>query len=222
MNKLLKLILIFCILISYKTSAQKKIEGTYVIRSQTGNFSKSITFSKTGIFKYDHSGHLGTEEYGVGTYILDRKKLILNYNLTKPLEQSFFESKIWANDQEKVELKVSVSDLEGKPIQGANIHILGDKSGLVADKSGNARLILNKENHEADLIISYVGYDQIKIPFKKNYNFQFTVRLKKQIEGSASIPILNQIDTLNVKKSGKNKIIIVNKDNHEQTWTRLE
>lgn len=138
------------------------------------------------------------------------------------MEQSFFESKIWANDQEKVELKVSVSDLEGKPIQGANIHILGDKSGLVADKSGNARLILNKENHEADLIISYVGYDQIKIPFKKNYNFQFTVRLKKQIEGSASIPILNQIDTLNVKKSGKNKIIIVNKDNHEQTWTRLE
>lgn len=82
MNKLLKLILIFCILISYKTSAQKEIEGTYVIRSQTGDFSTSITFSKTGIFKYDHSGHLGTEEYGVGTYILDRKKLIFNYNLT--------------------------------------------------------------------------------------------------------------------------------------------
>lgn len=222
MNKLFKLILIFFILISYETSAQKKIEGSYALPSPTGDFSTSITFSKTGIFEYDHSGHLGTEEYGTGTYLLDRKKLILNYNLTKPLKQSFYESKFWINDKEEVELKIFVSDLEDNPIPGTNIAILADKNGIIADKSGSATFILKKENREAELTVSFIGYDQIKIPFKQKYNYEYIVRLRKWKRGSAPAPIFDQIDTLQVIQKRKNEIITLNKNNEEQIWTRFE
>lgn len=220
MKKLFELIFIFFILISYETSAQKRIEGSYALPSPTRDFATSIIFSKTGIFKYDYSGHLGTEEYGIGTYELNREKLILNYNLTKPVKQSFYESNFWINNKEKVELKLFVSDLEGNPIPAANV--LAGKNGTIADKSGGAKLILNKENRKAELTISFVGYEEMKIPFKQNYNYEYIVHLRKLRRGSNPLPIYNQIDTLQVLKRRKKEIITLNKKNQEQVWTRIE
>ncbi len=222
MNNFFKLTLIFLLILPYQISAQKTIEGLYSLPSPTGDFSTSINFSKTGIFEYEHSGHLGTEEYGIGTYSLDRKKIILNYNLTKPLKKSYFESKFWINDNEKVELKVDVFDLEGNPIPYANIYILADNNGVTSNKSGNGKLVLNKENRNAELTISFVGYDEVKIPFNQKYNYENIVHLRKWKRGSAPTPILNQIDTLQILQRRKNEIITFNKNNQEQVWTRLE
>lgn len=222
MNNFFKLTLIFLVILPHQISAQKTIEGLYALPSPTGDFSTSINFSKTGIFEYEHSGHLGTEEYGIGTYILERKKLILNYNLTKPLKESFYESKFWINDKEKVELKVNVFDLEGNTIPGANIYILADKNGVIADKSGYGNLVLKKENRKAELTISFVGYDEVRIPFNQKNNYEYIVHLRKSKKGSSPRPILNQVDTLQVLKKRKNEIITLNKNNQEQVWTRFE
>ena len=198
MNKSFNLILIIFILISHETSAQRKIEGSYTFLSPTDDLSTTITFSKTGIFEYNESGHFGTEDYGNGTYLVDRKKLILDFNLTKPLRQSFYESKLWINDKEKVQLKVLVSDLEGNPVPGANVVILADRKGVIVNESGSGKLVLKKENRTAELTISNIGYDEIRITFNQKNNYEFIVNLRKWENGSNSRPILNQVDTLKI------------------------
>ena len=222
MNKYLKLILILSILFPITVFAQNKIEGIFILPSPTGDFSTSLTFDKNGTFQYEHSAHLGVEEYGEGTYSLTKKEIILNYNLTKPLKKSFYESEFWINDNDKIQLNINAKDLAGNNISGANIYILADKTGVITDNNGYGELVLKKDNQNSELIVSFVGYDEIRIPFHQKYSYNFNVYLRKWVKGTTPKPILNQVETLKIIKRNRNELVTINERNQKQIWTRFE
>ena len=195
---------------------QEKLEGQYCADYPTGDFFKCIEF-KENDFLYQEGGHLGIGSYGSGTYERIDDYLILDYNQTKPLELGYHKLKIWTNKKPVVDLKVNVTDLDGNKVRGANIFVNETKKGVIADTLGFGHLVLEKENQNMELIISYLGYVQEKIQLRQDYNYEIDVYLK---EGSMPRPILNQTDTLKIVQNKKDSFEVIMENSRVIPWNK--
>ena len=207
---------LFLMLYTVVSFSQEKLEGQYCADYPSGDFFECIEF-KGNEFSYQEGGHLGIESYGSGTFERTGNYLVLNYNLTKPLELSYHKLKFWINEKPVINLKINVWDLEGNEIRGANIFVNNTKLGVIADSLGYGQLDLEKKNQNFELIISYLGYVEERINLRQDFNYEINAYLKG---GSMPAPILNQTDTLKIVQNKEDSFEEIMENSRVRPWNK--
>ena len=205
--------------------SQKTLEGVFCVEYDLKDYSVCLTFETNKNFIYEY-GDTNMFEYGRGEYEISGNELILNYNKTEPIKTGHHVSEIWTNNKDSIEVHFKVFDFNNNPIPYVNVMYkisLPDNTytynGAVADEQGLAKLNLLKENKELQLIISNVGYTEYKLMVDKTNNYNISVFLQKHGDG---LPILNQIDTLEIVKRRPKYFTVRNKNGSVTTWRKLE
>lgn len=184
----IKIILILLPLILF---SQKKIEGKYNIHKENyfHDISTNFTFFKNGTFAYEQSQDFGIQQFGSGHYFINKDSLMLNYDLTKLMNNSYHVYKYYKNNKDSITIKLNIYDYNGKIISNQPIIILSDKTDYVSNKYGKVEINMKKENKQIELNIpdSLFGYN-----FKifKDCNYEIDVFLNTENLG---IGIKNQI-----------------------------
>ena len=204
---------------------QKKLEDTFCMKYEyPGDYSNCLTFETDKNFTYEYCGHLGVLKYGHGEYKFTGSQLILNYNKTEPIKTGHHLSEIWTNNKDTIYLKINILDFDGFPLHGVSV-IYKDSlskygySGVASNKEGVALVNLKKDKTDLDFEISHLGFNIYKFSLDKNYNHNISVFLQKQGDG---LPILNQIDTLEIVKIRPKYFTVKRKDGNIATWRKLE
>ena len=215
----LSIILTFC----DNIYSQSRIKGKYCREYELKNFSNCLNFISDNEFEFENSGDMGVIKYGRGEYKIEDGKLILNYNKTKPVKTGHHVSEIWGNNKDSINLKFHFFDFSNNPIPFVNVFYkdslsMHGYSGIVANKEGTAELILPKGKINTQLSFSNVGFSQYEITISKNYNYNILVYLQKADTG---LPIIGQIDTIEIEKKKPKYFTVKNKDGKINTW-RLE
>ena len=189
-----------------------------------GDYSNCLTFETDRNFTYEYSGHLGVLKYGQGEYKFTDNQLILNYNKTEPIKIGHHVSEIWTNNKDSIYLKINIFDFDGLPLHAVSV-IYKDSlskygySGVASNREGIALINLKKDRTDLDFEISHLGFNIYKFSLDKNYNYNISVFLQKDGDG---LPILNQIDTLEIIKRRPKYFTVKNKNGSETTWRKLE
>lgn len=220
-NAIKIIIFIFCIKLGY---AQTNISGTYNIPNYTvdgGEYTK-ITFLKNGTFKKEISGEFGTYYYGNGDYSFINDKLILNFNKTEPQRTGYHFSKIWMNKLDYIKVNFHFFDFDNIPLPYVNV-IYQDTlskngfSGVAANEKGLAVVNLKRDRTKIQFKISNLAFNQYELTIDKNYNYDISVFLQKEGHG---LPILDQIDTLEIVKNKPKYFTVKNKNGSISTWKK--
>jgi hypothetical protein len=81
-----------------------------------------------------------------------------------------------------------VVDAETKiPLQGASVFAQNTTKGVITDKEGDYRIVLNKGGYE--LVISFTGYTSYTINFQADEDKQIDVELKKEDKSMSEVVI---------------------------------
>lgn len=211
-----------CLLFYHSTiHSQGKLFGKYTVIGSDSKGS-SLTFLKNGEFQFTAaSGDLGKADFGAGTYIYTDQKLILNFNRTALTSiSSYSHFQIWKNNKDFVEMNVTVADIHGIPIPGANVFCTEFKIVQQTNSEGTCTLILPKKMKETEIKVLFIGLKESRTLVNLNLNYKLKVFLSEgELEG---IPILNQSDTLNVISVNRTNFKIKNKDGEIIIWKKQE
>lgn len=220
------IIVLFLIFSNYTFSQKETLNGKYSQLASLQEHYNYYVFDKNGEFRYHTGASLGDDYFGRGIYRFTDKHLILNYNKTDPIKIGHHLLKTWTNNKDSIDVYFKFFDFNNIPIPFVNVlykvnlpNNVYTYKGVVADKDGIAKLNLSKENKEFHLIISNVGYIEYRLIVDKNYNYDISVFLQKQGNG---LPILNQIDTLEIVKWKSKHFTVKNKNGSETTWRKIE
>lgn len=202
---------------------QNILNGTYSKLMDGQEHFDYYEFNQQGDFKYYSGASLGYKYYGKGNYKIINDLLIFDFNKTELKEYSgYYRYTDWINKSNKIILKFKIFDLEGNNIPNVNIYLSKMKIGKITNINGYAQIILNKDEIEDDDIsISLIGFEPQKLPFDKNYNFEFKIYLKKRNFKSFSKPIYNQKDTLEIINIFENNINLRRNDGSVISWKKL-
>lgn len=214
------------IISNYLFSQSEKINGRYSSIASLQEHYNYYVFDKNREFRYHVGACLGDDYFGFGDYWIVNNQLILNYNKTESIKTGYHLSKIWINNKDSIDVHFKFFDFNNNPIPFVNVMYkisLPDNTytynGVVADKQGITKLNLVKENKEFQLIISNVGYNEYRLIVDKTHNYDISVFLQEQGNG---LPILNQIDTLEIVKRKPKYFTVKKKDGGIATWRKLE
>lgn len=213
--------------------SQKKLEGTYCLEHKySGDFSECLEFREDNTFEYNYLSDVGMVSYAQGEYEFADSQLILNYNKTAPLKMSYHISEIWKNNKDSITVDFNLFDFDGKPAAGVNVlhkDSLSQKGfkSVDSNEDGRASFKLKKDASELEFEISSMDYGLTAsilhifyhLKIYKEWNYKISVYLQKSYTG---IPILNQTDTLELKKVRKQFFEVKNKDESVTTWRKLE
>ena len=89
----------------------------------------------------------------------------------------------------------------------------------MANEKGITLLNLKKDRNNLEFEISNLGFNNYKFSIDKNYNYKVSIYLQKDGFG---LPILNQIDTLEVVKKKTKYFTVKDKDGKITTWRKIE
>ncbi len=204
--------------------SQKKINGKFCKEFKIRDYGECFTFESDSTFTFKYSGHLGTIDYGKGSYKMLDKLLILNYDKTEPLKIGHHISKVWTNNSNSIAIHFQIFDFDNIPIPDVNI-IYEDSlskngySGIVANNDGIAQLTLTRENKDFHFALSNLGFSKYEFTVDKKYNYSISVYLQKQGNG---LPIRNQIDTISINKIRAKYFTVKNKQGKTITWRKAE
>lgn len=227
-QNVIKNIILFLILVisNHLYSQSEKFNGRYSNLGSLQEHYNYYVFDENGEFRYRTGASLGDDYFGSGTYEFIDHRLILNYNKTEPIKTGHHLSEIWINNKDSIDVHFKFFDFNNTPISFVNVmytvslpNSTYTYNGVVADKQGVAKLNLVKENKEFQLIISNVGYNEYRLIVDKTYNYDISVFLQEQGNG---LPILNQIDTLEVVKRRPKYFTVRNKNGSETTWRKIK
>lgn len=212
------------IISNYLFSQSEKINGRYSSIASLQEHYNYYVFDKNGEFRYHVGACLGDDYFGFGDYQFINNYLILNYNKTEPIKTGYHVSEIWTNNKDTIYLKINILDFDGFPLHGVSV-IYKDSlskygySGVASNKEGVALVNLKKDKTDLDFEISHLGFNIYKFSLDKNYNHNISVFLQKQGDG---LPILNQIDTLEIVKIRPKYFTVKRKDGNIATWRKVE
>lgn len=217
------LILVY-LFINNKAISQEKLNGSYSCLAPLQEYYNIFSFNKNGQFEYHVGASLGDDYYGKGEYKFTDNQLILNYNKTEHLKIGYHASKIWSNNKDSININFKFFDFDNNPVPYVNVIYKDSLSknghnGVMADEKGTALLNLKKDRNDLQFEISNLGFNHYKFPINKNYNYEVSVYLQKDGFG---LPILNQIDTLEVVKKKTKYFTVKNKDGKIITWRKIE
>ncbi len=219
-------ILLF-ILCFFNMHSQNIIKGTFCVDYDLKDFSSCLKFNENREFIFNHSGDTGILEYGKGEYKLTDNQLILNYNKTPVKKLGYYNFSIWKNNLDSIDIIVSVFNKRTKaPIKYANVFFKDSTNkvgytGFSANESGMVNLTTTKDKNTIELNVIYIGFLEQKINLTRNKNYMIEVYLK-EIEDENGIPILNQIDTLELVQYNKKQFKVKNKNGSLITWRKME
>ena len=203
-NVIKVIIFIFFIFLINLGRAQTNISGIYHIPNYTvdGGVYTKIEFQKNGNFKKETTSEFGIYKYGEGEYSFIGNKLILNYNKTEPIKLGYHDSKIWTNNKYSINIHFSFFDFDSVPLPNVNVIYKDSLSkygygGVTANEKGVTSLTLKKGKTNLQFKISNLGFKEYEFTIDKKYNYSISIFLQKNGVG---LPLLNQIDTLNIDK----------------------
>ncbi|WP_341216047.1 TonB-dependent receptor [uncultured Wocania sp.] len=121
------------------------------------------------------------------SYKVVKKQIILKLKKNKSEKEKILDYKVPLKlDQQKIEIKGTIKDLNGQPLPGANILEKGTTNGAQADFDGN--FSLQVEDPNTTLVVSYLGFQIVEVPL--NGKVQIAVSLKEQAAGLDEIVIV--------------------------------
>lgn len=128
--------------------------------------------------------------------------LIVYFGIPQPI----FNEKVKATRT----IKGRVETEEGSPVPGANVVIVGTKTGTVTDNKGN--FLLNVKPTHKELIVSYNGYNS-KLVNTSNRN-EYTVELQKRTDHTNNKVIIkgNNRNLSDLRAEDKSLLIMDNKE----------
>ncbi len=85
-------------------------------------------------------------------------------------------------EQKEYEIQGIVTDEKGEPLISVNIHIVGTTKGITTDLDGNYKLKIPYES--ANIRFSYIGFNDLTMPFKPSNMKSFTKVIMKESENS--------------------------------------
>lgn len=190
-----------------------KLKGTYCRSYETTDIFDCITFSGNDSFERSSGGHLGVERYGSGHYSSENGILILRYNKTTPKEMGFYQNTSWTNKKDTISITFVITDFDGVPIQGANIHSPTLQKGAIADEGGKAIISAAKSVEDIRIDISYIDFDYLKLVLEGHLNQEIRACLQNTWGGN---PVIDQVDTLIISESSADRFIT----NTNAPWLR--
>lgn len=223
---------LFIATFSVDSYSQHVGEGKFCKVYEIRDYGKCLKFNADSSFEYIYSGDLGRINYGGGYYKFINKKLILNYNKTQPLEIGYHTTKIWTNNKDSITVVFKLLDFNKNPIPYAQISYKDSLSSHgygvhVVNKPEPISIKLERENKMLEFQISSMDYSIMsslyhsiyKLEIHKIYNYEIIAYMPKSTSG---IPILNQIDTLEIVKRKPKYFVVKNKNGSTTRWNRLE
>lgn len=193
------------ILLSLYGFAQTEIEGTYFKKYKLKDFTTSYLFSDS-TFKYEHKGHTGLISYGEGTYHIKNDSLILNYNLTKSRNASYYKilsTSPATNDSIKLKFVIKNKYLEFKHPFNAHIQV---NNAPYTQLNKEGALTLKKTQDSISLRTGVLHQDNVEFKIKANKNYFIEVFLSE----ASGKPIFNSIEKYNILKISKDSIELTN------------
>jgi hypothetical protein len=223
-NVINTLIFILVGILCNNTYSQINKQDKFCIDYPMKEFSKCLLFETKNVFKYEYSGDTGVFEYGKGEYKFVKNFLILNYNKTEPQKKGYHLSKIWLNKLDHIKINFHFFDFNNIPLPYVNI-IYQDTlskngfSGVAANEKGLAVVNLKRDRTKIQFKISNLAFNQYELTIDKNYNYDISVFLQKEGHG---LPILDQIDTLEIVKNKPKYFTVKNKNGSISTWKKSD
>lgn len=221
------MILILFLICFFSSYSQDTFSDTYCIDYDLMDFSTCITFETKNTFKYSQYGDTGRLKYGEGEYKHQNNRLILNYNKTSAKSIGHYSLSVYKNNSDSIRLIVSVFNTRtNEPIEYANVFFkdsinnLG-YTGSSANADGLVEIRTSKNKNNIELNVIYLGFIEQKINLIRDKNYKIKVYLKEQADESG-MPILNQIDTLEIVKIRPKYFTVKRKDGNIATWRKLE
>jgi len=218
------ILFLFYLFTTNNAISQEKLNGSYSCLAPLQEHYNIFSFNEKGQFEYHIGASLGDDYYGKGEYKFTDNQLILNYNKTELIQTSHHVSKIWTNNTEIIDIHFNIFDIEGNPLPYTNIIYRDSLSkngynGVMANEKGITLLNLKKDRNNLQFEISNLGFNNYKFSIDKNYNYKVSIYLQKDGFG---LPILNQIDTLEVVKKKTKYFTVKDKDGKITTWRKIE
>lgn len=185
------------LLISPSLFGQKELNGMYSDLAPLQENYRHYSFKKEGSFEYHSGASLGDDYYGFGHHTISNNLIILNHDsIPKIILSGYYQFIRWTNNQDIINLKFKVYDLNKNKLSGASIVVPAEKLGtLIQGGKGELELPTRSTEQVEKLRISLLGYQTQELVFERGFNYEFEIYLKESSSGTA---IINQIDTLKI------------------------
>jgi hypothetical protein len=217
-KKMLKgLLLMTLFTLSSSTFSQSKLEGKYYFNKSFGFYS-CYTFSENNTFTITHGGDLGPMKYGEGQYQIKNDSIHLVYNLTPLQFNHYHKIKHYENNDDFVNIKVTVLDMNGNPL--SNIMVDTQVDRRISKTNGNGIVVfkLKKKKKRNQVVVSDPEYGLYSFDLWDHLNYDIQVFLKKDprritpLKGDIlSYQIVKQTDTTITLKNN-NHILVLEKE----------
>jgi|LakMenE18May11ns_1017448.scaffolds.fasta_scaffold9938959_2 hypothetical protein len=180
--------LIFFILFAYLDSfGQKTLNGNFCFYSDFSGFC--INFNSDSTFTYD-SWHCIGGYKGQGKFEIIKDSLLLHFISADTVETQYFINPGKINNEYtllalrkpqvtinlKVYNKVSKDLLPSAQITFLDSTELNDKI-ILTDSTGNAKVRLNKEKKEVEMIVKFFGFKSLVTKINTNESIDITIQL---------------------------------------------
>ncbi|WP_299673345.1 hypothetical protein [uncultured Tenacibaculum sp.] len=118
-------ILFFIFFYATKTFSQEIIQGKYKKNNIIDTF-ESFEFNKNGLFSFKKETDVGIHSKGKGHYKIVKDSLFLNYDLSYPNKNSYYQSRSYYNSKDSISINFSIFNFKSKPLNNVMIYTTGN------------------------------------------------------------------------------------------------
>ena len=221
MHSILKTIIYFLGVLSVSTVySQKSLNGVYSGLARYQESYEIFEFDENGDFEYHEGSCLGDNVYGSGTYELKDDLLILNFNRTKPRLLSFHKEEIYISNNDSITIKIQFIDINDQlALDYLDIRDAKAKRVGITNSDGFIEIRYKREKEKIDLTFQTLGYPEYNISLNRNFNYNVKMFWTPTFGG---VPIMNQIDSLEIHKSSRKELMLGNENWKTKTWVKYE
>lgn len=232
MNLRVNLVIRFLFIVFFLSTCfrvfSQNLEGTYLDALPGSSSVTSITFEKSGSFKYSTSSDTGNIDYGRGSFILTSNKLSLFFSNDLPLkEYGNHHVQYWKSLNDSIKINFELSKENMSPINKTHIVIfldtmlMGGVSILEGENKVQMKLPKRSDNKFYTAIINRIGYDPFVLNFNNNFNQNIRFNIIKT-NYEIGVPILNEVIVFKVLEISKNIIKVQNEIGKIINWSKID
>lgn len=179
--KLLLSVTLFCL--SINLYCQKKIIGKYSSLMLYQGYYNSFDFNENEIFEYHSGADLGDDKFGKGHYQIKNDSLILNYDLTKLKQESYFKIKKYYNSKDSIKVNLNIYSFDEEPLYNIIVYSFPNYQSTESDKQGVAYLKFKKGLYKAKVELHIDGEFWAKqvIFLNSDTNYNIDVFMNKSV-----------------------------------------
>jgi hypothetical protein len=164
-----------------------------------------------------HGGDLGIIKFGKGQYEIRNDSLFLDYNLTPLQFNSYHRTKYYENNKDLIELKITVFDMDGKPLLGILLDSELSNHPVKTNRDGLGILKIKNDKKKNLVMISDEKYGVYSFELWNHLNYDIEVFLEQDLRNITPIKgtifkyqILEYTDQV-ITLQNKNKVLKLKK-----------